>query len=88
MIIYCLLGEYISPTTYWGNQKQLLTLFRFRFDQTTCFFSVEIPVGLVAGGNLENVRKYTGYLETLDIMVKPRCMRTHHTIHILCNYLL
>ena len=23
-LIYCLLGDYISPTTYSGNQKQLL----------------------------------------------------------------
>ena len=25
-LIYCLLGDYISPTTYKGNQKQLLII--------------------------------------------------------------
>ena len=29
LIYYCLLlGDYISPTTYWGNQKQLLIFYR------------------------------------------------------------
>ena len=26
-LIYCLLGDYISPTTYQGNQKQLLNYY-------------------------------------------------------------
>ena len=33
--IYCQLGDYLVPTTYWGNQKQLLTFWKSHFRKTS-----------------------------------------------------